>query len=70
MFHLMYYSSSFQAVLCVPQHEFDLLRFNSAWTMGKIILLRANGAMISNYGTFLSGEKQASGIANMNTCET
>jgi hypothetical protein len=34
----------------VPQHEFDLLRFNYAWTMGKIILLRANGAMNNNYG--------------------
>jgi hypothetical protein len=26
----------------VPQHEFDLLRFNYAWTMDNIILLGAN----------------------------
>ncbi len=65
-------SLSILGCIYVPQHEFDLLKFNYPWTMGKIILLGANVQWKTTMAHF-EGEKDnftcASGIANMNTCE-
>ncbi len=55
-------SLSILGCIYVPQHEFDLLKFNYACTMGKIILLAANVQWKTTMAC-------ASGIANMNTCE-